>query len=145
MNQLSDIRLKWYDDSSLTEDDPRKIIELFLDSLGITSDVARDLTEVLLINRKIDRALTSNELRGQIIAFREKRGVGDRGLTLRNLQVWLRYFREIKLIDKVGDRYMFKGNKKPSQAFREYTKPIVDESAEYVARILERVEEVYGI
>jgi hypothetical protein len=50
------------------------------------------------------------------------------------------------MIEKIGSRYTFKGNRKPSTVFRENVKPqVIDKSADYVCRVLERLEEEYGI
>lgn len=147
MRLLSDIRLKWYDESSLLEEDSRRLLELLLDALGITSDVARDLFHVLLVSRAEDTALTGRQIKDAIVNLRRMRNIEDpeRGLTMRNIQVWLQYFRGIKLVDKLGSRYHFKGNKKPSKAFIDGTKPMVDESVKYVEKLLKRVEESYKI
>jgi len=147
MKLVSDIRLRWYDDSSLLEDDPRRLLELFLDSLGVTSDVAVDLFHVLLCARAEDTALTGRQIRDAIVGLRRMRDAGEpeRGLTMRNIQVWLRYFREIKLLDKLGSRYHFRGNKKPSKAFAEGTRQMAEQSAAYVEKLLKRVEESYKI
>ncbi len=145
MKPISDIHLRWYDDSTLAEDNPRKLAALFMDAIGVTSDVAVDLFEVLLISRAGDNALTSREIKTKIMESRKKRKTGDHGLTDRNIQVWLKFFRELKLVDRTGSHYRFRGNKKPSEAYMEYTKPLVYESAEYVERLLLKVEESYGI
>ncbi|MFH1125984.1 MAG: hypothetical protein V1703_02560 [Candidatus Altiarchaeota archaeon] len=147
MKLVSDITLRWYDESSLEEDNPRSLLELLLDSMGITSDVARDLFHVLLVARAEDTALTVKQIRDAIISLRKMRNADkpEKGLTMRNIQVWLQYFREIKLLDKLGDRYHFRGNRRPSKAFAEGTKPMIEESSRYVERVLKRVEDAYGI
>ena len=147
MKLLSDIHLRWYDESSLLEDDPRKLLELFLESLGITSDVARDLLHVLFAARAKDTALSGRQVRDAIITLRKLRNAADaeKGLTTRNIHVWLKYFSDIRLVEKIGSRHHFKGNKKPSRAFSEGTKPLVDESVKYVERLLKKVEDSFGI
>jgi len=146
MKPLSDLTLRWFDDSTIVEAEGRELVVLFLTSLGITSDVAVDITSVLLSTRSEDRALTSEEIKTAVEKIREKgKRPLDKGLTLRNIQVWLRYFREIKLIDRLGGRYRFSGNKKPSESFREYTRPIAEQSMDYVERILEKIEKQYEI
>jgi len=144
---LSDIHLKWFDASSLLEDDQRKLLELFLQSLGITSDVARDLLHVLFASRAQDTALSGRQLRDAIITLRKMRNAGDaeKGLTMRNILVWLKYFSDIRLVEKIGSRYHFKGNKKPSRAFSDGTKPLVEDSVKYVEKLLERLEESFNI
>jgi len=147
MKLLSDITLRWYDESSLAEDDPRRLVELFLDSMGITSDVAIDLFEVLAVARAEDTALTAKQIRDAIVNLRSMRKVEnpEKGLTARNIQVWLKHFRRLKLVDKLGERYHFKGNKKPGKAFSDETKPVIEESVRYVERVLKKVEEAYRI
>ncbi|MBM3308965.1 MAG: hypothetical protein FJY77_01805 [Candidatus Altiarchaeales archaeon] len=147
MKLLFDIGLRRFDESSLDEEDARRLLELFLESLGVTSDVARDLFEVLLVSRAGDTALTARQIRDSIIGLRKARKVEDaeKGLTARNIQIWLKYFKGIRLVDKLGDRYHFKGNKRPSRVFAEDTKPVVEESVKYVERVLKKVEEAYRI
>lgn len=147
MRLLSDITLRWYDESSLDEDNPRALVELLLEALGITSDVARDLVEVLLVARSQDTALTGRQIRDGILGLRTARKLEDpeKGLTLRNVQVWLQYFKDIRLVDKIGERYHFKGNRKPSKSFAEGTKPMIESSVDYIERLLAKVEGVYRI
>jgi hypothetical protein len=147
MNQLCEITLRWYDDSSLITDDRRELVERFMDSLGISRGVASDLFEVLLLSKAKGDSLTSQEIKKGIIKLREKRkDVSDDSLTLRNIQIWVKYFRNMGLIEKVGGRYLFKGNKKPSAVFKDNVKPeIIDKSAEYIERILEKLEKEYEI
>ena len=147
MNLLSDIRLKWYDDESLLLENPRDLASLFLDCLGVSRKTAVDVFEVLLIAKSKGVGLTSEEIKSDIIALRKKRKepVED-SLTLRNIQIWLKFFRELELIEKLGFRYMFSGNKKPSDAFIEKTKPeVIDRSAAYIHRLLKAVEKGYEI
>jgi len=147
MNLLSDIRLKWYDDSSLMLKDSRKLIELFLDSLGITRDVPADIFEVLLIAKSSGIGLTTSEIKGGIIKLRKKRnGSIEKGLSERNIQIWLKFFRDLELVERIGSRYLFSGNKKPSTIFKERTKPeVIDKSADYIYRLLKGIERGYEI
>jgi hypothetical protein len=147
MNLLSQITLKWYDDSSLIAEDRRELVELFLDSIGITREVAADIFELLLIARSKGLSLTSRDIMEGIIEMRAHRGCApDDSLTLRNIQIWLKYFRSLGLLEKIGGRYFFKGNKKPSAVFRESVKPeVIDKSADYLARVLEKLEDRYNI
>lgn len=147
MNLLSDITLRWYDDSSLLKENPRELVELFMTSIGISSEVAIDLFEVLLIAKSKDIGLTRKDIKSNILELRKSRKIKDAedGLTDRNLQIWLKYFIEIKLVDRIGKRYRFTNNKKPSIAFSQYTKPLVDESVLYVEKILKKLEEEYKI
>ena len=148
MKQLADITLRWYDDSSLMLDGDRELVELFLDSLGVSRTVAADIFEVLLHGKKKDVGLTSDEIKKEIIKLRKKRKEKDaeKGLTKRNLQIWLKFYMEIELVERFGFRYRFKGNRKPSQAFKEYTKPeVIDRSSDYMYRLLKEIEGRYGI
>ena len=148
MNLLSDMRLKWYADTSLALDDRREIVEIFMDSIGVTRDVAVDMFEILLMAKADDIALTREEIKKQILDLREKRGVKDtkKGLTDRNIQIWLKFFRDIEFIERIGRRYVFKGNKKPSDVFIENTKPeIIDKTVDYVHRLLGELENRYDI
>ena len=73
MNLLSEITLRWYDDSSLMLEDRRELVELFLDSLGVSRDVASDVFEVLLLAKAKNISLTSNQIKKEIIDLRNKR------------------------------------------------------------------------
>ena len=147
MNLLSEITLKWYDDSSLMLEDRRELVELFLNSLGVSRDVAADVFEALLLAKAGNISLTSNQLKTEIIKLRNKRGLDvDKGLSLRNIQLWLKFFRKLGMVEKIGGRYLFKGNKKPAVVFRENVKPeVVDKSTEYLCRLLEELENRYEI
>lgn len=147
MNLLSDIRLKWYDDSSLLDSEPRQLAELFLDCLGVSRKTAVDVFEVLLLAKSKGVGLTSEEIRVEIIELRKKRKEPvDRSLSKRNLQIWLRFFRELELVERMGSRYLFSGNKKPSSVFMEKTRPqVIDRSVDYIHRLLVEVEKGYGI
>ena len=147
MNLLSEITLKWYDDSSLMLEDKRELVELFLDSLGVSRDVAADVFEALLQAKAGNISLTSNQLKTEVIELRNKRGLDvDKGLSLRNIQLWLKFFRKLGMVEKIGGRYLFKGNKKPAVVFRENVKlEVVDKSAEYLCRLLEELENRYEI
>ena len=147
MNLLSDIRLRWYDDSSLLKENPRELVELFMKSIGISSEVAIDLFEVMLMAKSRDIGLTRRDIKSNIIELRNSRKTknAEDGLTDRNIQIWLKYFMDIKLVDRIGKRYRFTNNKKPSVAFSQYTKPLVDESVLYVEKILKKLEEEYNI
>jgi len=144
---LADIQLRWFDDSTLLTDDPREVLEMFLDSIGVTSDVARDLFEVLLISRHHDLALSTREVKANIVELRRRRKVKDvgRGLTDRNIQIWLNYFSKIGLLDSIGGKHRFRSNKKPSKAFTEDTKPIVEECLKFSEKVLKKVEDSYKI
>ncbi|MBN2013773.1 MAG: hypothetical protein JW778_01200 [Candidatus Altiarchaeota archaeon] len=147
MNLLADIRLRWYDDESLLSDDSRKLIELLLDSLGVSRDIASDLFEVLLLAKSKGVGLTSSEIRKGILELREKRGViGDNKLSLRNIQIWLKFFRDLELVERIGSRYLFSKNKKPSVLFMEKTKPeVIDKSVDFIHRLLEEIEKSHNI
>lgn len=147
MNLLSDIRLRWYDDSSLQQEDRRKLVELFLDSVGVTRDVAVDIFEVLLAARNKSISLTSSEIKEGVIKLREKRGEkADKSLSDRNIQVWLKFFRKLELVERIGSRYHFANNRKPSTLFMERTKPrVIDKSVDFICRLLQEIEEAYGI
>lgn len=147
MNLLADIRLRWYDDSGLMSKDPRALIGLFLDSMGVTRDVPVDLFEVLLTAKSMGVGLTTSEIKKGIIKLRKKRKEGEgKGLSDRNIQIWLKFFRDLDLVDRIGSRYMFSGNKNPSTLFKEKTKPeIIDKSADYIYRLLREIEGSYEI
>jgi hypothetical protein len=143
---LADIKLRWYDDSALLTDEPREILELFLDSIGLTSDVACDLVEVMLLARARDVPLTMPEVKAGIIELRRRRGSKDPGfgMTDRNIQIWLEYFETIGLMDEVGKKFRFAANKKPSEAFKR-TKQVIQESVKYSEKLVEKLEEAYRI
>ena len=144
---LADIQLRWFDDSALLTDEPREVLYVFLDSIGVTSDVARDLFEVLLLSRHHDLALGTREIKANILEMRRRRKVKEpgKGLTDRNIQVWLSYFNKIGLIDSIGGKHRFKGNKRPSKAFSEDVRPVVEECLKFSEKVLLKVEEGYKI
>jgi len=142
---LADIKLRWYDDSALLTDEPRELLELFLDSIGVTSDVARDLFEIMLMSRARDVALTTSEVKEGILELRRRRNQPDDfGLTDRNIQIWLKYFETVGLFDLIDDKHRFYANKRPTEAF-ERTKKVVAESVKYSGKLLEKVESAYRI
>jgi hypothetical protein len=147
MNLLSQITLKWYDDSSLMTEDKRALVELFLDSIGITRETAADIFEVLLIAKAKDISITSSQIREGIIELRTQRGKEiDKSLTMRNIQIWIKFYRNLGFLEKIGNMYAFKGNRRPSTVFKENIKPaVIDNSADYVGRILEKLEDRYKI
>ncbi len=146
MKPVSDIRLRWYDDSSLLEDDPRKLVDLFLRSMGVSSEVASDILEAMLIAKAKDITLTGREITHNVGQLRQERGKdASHGLTDRNVQMWLRHLRDVKLIERIKNRYMFGKNNRPSRVFFEQTKPIIDETVAYIQRVLEKVEKAYDI
>jgi len=112
MNLLSQITLKWYDDSSLIADNRRELVERFLDSVGITRTIAADIFELLLIARSKDLPLTSKEIMEGIKEMRTRRGQPpDDSLTLRNIQIWLKYFRNMGMVEKSADAISSKETK----------------------------------
>ncbi|MFH1789030.1 MAG: hypothetical protein ABH834_06590 [Candidatus Altiarchaeota archaeon] len=146
METIADVTLRWFDESALMEKDPRQLTETFLASLGVTSDVAVDVMEVLFKARAEDRALRTQEILNEILKTRKERRIkAKKGLGLRNIQVWVKYFKSIKLVDRVGERVRFTGNKTPTQAFSEYTKPVIEESVSFIEALLAKTEEAYGI
>ena len=148
MNLKSDVRLKWYDESCLGVEENRELVRILLDSLGVTRDVALDVFEVLLMAKSDGISMTGREIKDRVIGLRKERKVKKpkKGLTDRNIQLWLRFFREIDLIERVGSRHLFSGNKKPSKVWMEKTKPnIIDKSAENIHKILLELEKRYEI
>jgi len=148
MNLISDVRLKWYDESCLGVDENRELVRILLDSLGVTRDVASDIFEVLLMAKSDGISITGREIKDRVVSLRKGRKVKKPadGLTDRNIQLWLRFFREIDLIERVGSRHLFSGNKKPSKVWMEKTKPnIIDKSAENIHKILLELEKRYEI
>jgi len=148
MNLISDVRLKWYDESCLGVEENRELVRILLDSLGVTRDVASDIFEVLLMAKSDGISITSKEIKDRVIDLRNERKVKKpaEGLTDRNIQLWLRFFREIDLVERVGSRHLFSGNKKPSKVWMEKTKPnIIDKSAENIHKILLELERRYEI
>jgi hypothetical protein len=143
---LADIKLRWYDDSALIEDGPRRLLELFLDSIGVTSDVACDIFEVVVMARANDVSLTSAEVKAAVLELRRRRMEGDSGfgMTDRNIQVWLRYYETIGLFEKISGKHRLYGNKTPSEAFKR-TRRVVEESLGYSGRLASKLEKAYGI
>ncbi len=140
------IKLRWYDDSNLLTDDCRQLLVNFLDSIGVTSDVACDLLEVMLMSRAKDIALTTSEMRQGIIRLRQNRKEKDveGGLTDRNIQVWIKYFEQIGFFETISGKHRFASNKKPREAFKR-TRQVVEESLKYTDKLLEKLEKAYRI
>jgi len=148
---LADIRLRWFDDSTLLVEDKRELTRLLLAALGVTSETAADALETLLEARTQGRSVTSGEIKSAVENSRAKRGVKtSKGLTERNIQVWLNFYRQLGLVEKLGaskkkSRYILTGNKKPSVIFAENVRPLVDQSLDYVGRLVLKLESRYGI
>lgn len=147
MNLLSEICLRWYDDSSLMLEDKRELVKLFLRAIGVSRDVAADVFEILLLASAEDIAFTTAEIKEEIIKLRKGRGADPgKGLSERNIQIWLKFFRNLELVQRIGDRYFFTGNKRPSAVFIENIKPdIIDRTSDYISRLLEEIERRYEI
>jgi len=70
----------------------------------------------------------------------------DDSLSERNIQMWLKFFKDIKMIECINDRYFFSGDKFPSEVFEIYVKPlIIEESVKFIERLLKKVEESYEL
>jgi hypothetical protein len=143
---LSELKLKWFDESTLMTDDARQLLGMVLESLGVTSKPGFEVFHVLLEAHKAGLRVGAREVRAQIVKYRMRHGDSDRkGLTLRNIQVWLKYYQDIGFLDNMGDKYMFKAARKPSECFNEYTVPIIEESVSYTRRALEAMQKAYGL
>ena len=143
---LVELRLKWFDDSTLLSDDGEELLRQALRSLGVTSRPAFEVFRVLLIAHKGGVRVSARQVREQVVKSRAREKERDRrGLTLRNIQVWLKYFCDIGFLDCVGDKYMFKAARKPSECFNEYTVPLIDECARYTRKAFEAVEDAFKV
>ncbi|MFN3528062.1 MAG: hypothetical protein ACK4YO_03065, partial [Candidatus Altarchaeaceae archaeon] len=70
----------------------------------------------------------------------------DEKISKRTVQFWIKFFKEIKMIESIKNRYIFSGNRIPSEVFMNYTKPlIIDESVKFIVNVLKRIEEKYNI
>lgn len=153
MSLLSSITLKWYSEDELLKENPRELIDLFLNSIGVSRKIAGDVFEVLLISRMKNLPLTAEEIRKEVIELRKKRkeigifdGNVEESASKRNIQVWIKFFKDIKMIESVKNKYIFSGNKFPSEVFETYTKPlIIDESVKFISNVLKKIEEKYNI
>lgn len=153
MPLLSKIQLYWFSDDELLKDNPRSLLELFLKSIGVSKDTASDIFEILLVSKRKGIHLTSDEIRNEVIEIRKKRkeknefkGDVEDALSERNVQVWLKFFKDIKMIECINDRYFFSGDKFPSDVFEMYVKPlIIDESIKFIERLLKKMEYCYGL
>jgi len=153
MPLLSKIKLCWFSDDELLKDSPRALVELFLSSLGASKGTASDIFEILLLNKKKGIHLKSDEIRNEVIEMRKNRkelrefdGNIDDSLSKRNVQIWLKFFKDIKMIECINDMYFFSGDKFPSDVFEMYVKQLViDESVQFIERLLKKIEEGYGL
>lgn len=153
MPLLSKIELCWFSDDELLKENPRALVELFLKSIGVSKRTASDIFEVLLLAKRRGAHLTSSEIRNEVIEMRKNRkkigefdGEIEDSLSERNVQIWLKFFKDIKMIECINDRYFFSGDKFPSEAFEMYVKPlIIDESVRFIERLLKKVEDSYGL
>ena len=143
---LADIKLRWFDESNLLLNGQRELLEAFMDSIGVTSEVAVDLMHVLLLARAKDVAISTAQVKEGIVRVRKQRRAKrpSFGLTDRNIQIWLRYFENIGLLDSIGGKHRFASNKRPTDVFQR-TREVVLESLSYSERLLGKVEEEYGI
>ena len=140
------IKLRWLDESAFLESDRRKTLELFLDSIGITSDVAADIFELMLLAKARELSLKTSEIKKGIIKLRGERKVKntEKGLTNRNIQVWLSYFEDIGLFDSKVSGHRFRMDKRPSEAFKRVGQ-LASESLNVSERLLKNVEEGFDI
>ncbi|PKP57489.1 MAG: hypothetical protein CVT88_04315 [Candidatus Altiarchaeales archaeon HGW-Altiarchaeales-1] len=153
MPLLSKIELCWFSDDELLKENPRALVELFLDTLGASKGTASDIFEILLLNKRKGIHLKSDEIRNEVIEMRKKRkelgefdGEIEESLSGRNVQIWLKFFKDMKMVECINDRYFFSGDKFPSEAFEIYVKPlIIDESVRFIGRLLKKIEENYGL
>jgi len=153
MPLLSKIELCWFSDDELLKENPRALVELFLNSLGASKGTASDIFEILLLNKRNGIHLTSDEIRNAVIEMRKKRkelgefdGEIEDSLSGRNVQIWLKFFKDIKMVECINDRYFFSGDKFPSDVFEIYVKPlIIDESVRFIRKLLKKIEESYGL
>ncbi|HIE34453.1 MAG TPA: hypothetical protein EYP86_04880 [Candidatus Altiarchaeales archaeon] len=148
MKLLANINLKWYDDTALMLEDREDLVKLFLGCLGVSRDVASDLFEVLLIAKKDGISLTSKQIKREIIKLRKLQGMEnpEHGLSDRNIQIWLKFFRNLEMVERLGDRYLFKKNKTPSNIFIEKTKPeVIDKCSDFMYKLLKEIEKRYEI
>jgi len=142
---LADIKLRWYDDTALMADEPRELLETFLDSIGVTAEVACDIMEVMFLARAKDVALTTGEVKAGVLELRRRRGAKDDfGMTDRNIQIWLVYFGRIGLLDCIDNRHRFTANRKPTEAFKK-TKEVIAESVRFSEKLLNKAEQAYRI
>lgn len=151
MSVLSTITLKWYSDDELLKENPRELIKLFLDSIGVTRRIACDVFEVLLIARIRNIPLTAEEIRKEVIELRKKRneigtldGEINDSASKRNIYEWLKFFKDIKMVETIKNKYVFSGNMFPSESFENYTKPlIIENSTKFIINLLKKIEEKY--
>ncbi|VVB52437.1 Uncharacterised protein [uncultured archaeon] len=145
MKPLFDVSLRWFDDGTLLVEEPRQILEQFLLSLGVSAPVAADVLEVFVLARKADRALSLRAVMEGVAEIRRRRGaVEGKGLGERNIQVWLKWYVEIGLLEKSGRLYRFYANKLPADAFRESVKPNAERALAYVERAADKMQVAYG-
>jgi len=140
------IKLKWLDESAFLEEGSEERVKLFLESIGISSDVASDLLQVMLLARAKELSLKTGQIRKGILELRKRRGDKDseKGLTDRNIQVWLKYYETIGLFERYRGKHRFRSAKSPHDAFKR-CKQMTSESLKVSERLLELVQESYGI
>ena len=145
-NPRTSIKLRWFDESILLESDRITLTEAFLESIGITSPVATDIFEVLLISAAKDTPLKTSEIRAAVISLRAQRKIKsiEKGLTDRNIQIWLKYFSDIGLIEQHFGKYRFSIRNNPSESMKK-TKQIIEESYKMSVEILKKAEQQYKI
>ncbi|MFN3528254.1 MAG: hypothetical protein ACK4YO_04050, partial [Candidatus Altarchaeaceae archaeon] len=106
MPLLSSITLRWYSEDELLKENPRELINLFLNSIGVSKKIAADIFEVLLIARMKNLPLTTEEIMKEVIELRRKRKeigivVEDEKISKRTVQFWIKFFKEIKMIESI--------------------------------------------
>jgi len=149
-NLIADIRIRWYDDTLLNRVQGRQSIRFFLECLGVTADVACDIFEVLVEAYRDGSAVSVSQIKEEVIKKIEKRGDENKGTTERNIQIWIKFFRDIEMIQMIGSgksaKYMLYGGRKPSEVFITHTKAqVIDRASMFIVRALEKVEREYDI
>ncbi len=145
-DHLAHVKVRWLDDTAFLEDDPKERLKLFLDSIGITSEVAIDILQVILMAKARELTLKTAQIKQGIDELRIRQGIKEpkKGLTDRNIQIWIGYYEDIGLLERHNGRHRFRQNKRPIDAFKQ-CKQMVTESLKVSERLLERVEEGFSI
>ena len=137
---LAEITLRKYDspyDSSRRELVKKVCLSLGLLQPGDSRDVIVDILLVLLESNKNKRALTSDEVKDNVIESRKSASCEEKGIAESNIRRQLKRLRDIMLIEKIDNKYRMSEFASLSEIFEEkitnfYVPSIINRIKEYL-------------
>jgi len=137
---LAEITLRKYEspyDSSRRELVKKVCLSLGLLQPGDSRDVIVDILLVLLESNKNKRALTSDEVKDNVIESRKSASCEEKGIAESNIRRQLKRLRDIMLIEKIDNKYRMSEFASLSEIFEEkitnfYVPSIINRIKEYL-------------